>query len=79
MHWVRDGARMPALWVFEMSNVLAMAERRGRVAPGQVERFEEALLALPIELDRSDGAGLMPVLTRLARAQGWEAPSHCQR
>jgi len=46
-----DGARVPALWPFEMANVLAMAERRGWITTELSERFLDALRALPIEVE----------------------------
>jgi predicted nucleic acid-binding protein len=67
---VREGARVPALWLFEMSNVLTMAERRGRVGAERVARFLDALLALPIQVDRPDPSFLMPALARVSRDRG---------
>ena len=64
---VRGGARVPALWVVEMANVLAMAERHGRLDAARVDRFLEALLALPVTLDHGAAAALAPTLLRLAR------------
>lgn len=65
---VRSGARVPALWPFEMGNVLALAERRGRLDAERVERFLEALLVLPLSLDRRETDTLVPSLVRVARA-----------
>jgi predicted nucleic acid-binding protein len=45
-----DRARMPALWWFEVRNVLLIGERRGRTAREHTERFLEFLRGLPIEL-----------------------------
>jgi predicted nucleic acid-binding protein len=45
-----DRARMPALWWFEIRNVLLIGERRGRTAREHTERFLEFLRGLPIEL-----------------------------
>src|SRR6185295_12899758 len=45
-----DCARMPALWWFEVRNVLLIGERRGRTAREHTERFLEFLSGLPIEL-----------------------------
>jgi predicted nucleic acid-binding protein len=64
---VRLGARVPALWLFEMANVLTLAERRGRVDNEQVGRFVDALLALPIQVDRAEPAFLVPALARISR------------
>jgi len=65
----RIGATGPVLWMFEMSNVLATAEHRGRVDAERVARFLDALLALPVQVDGADAGALMPALVRVARAQ----------
>jgi predicted nucleic acid-binding protein len=65
---VRDGARVPALWVVEMSNVLAMAERHGRLDAARVDQILAALVALPVTLEHGDVSSLAPALVRLARA-----------
>jgi len=66
---VRNGARVPALWLVEMTNVLAMAERRGRLDAERVDGFLEGLLALPVDLDHGEPGVLWPALVRIARAQ----------
>ncbi len=48
---IREGALVPALWAFEMSNVLVAAERRGRITAADAERAVELLRRLPIVLD----------------------------
>jgi predicted nucleic acid-binding protein len=45
-----DRARMPALWWFEVRNVLLIGERRGRTAREHTERFFDFLRGLPIEI-----------------------------
>ena len=65
----RHGARVPALWPFEMSNVLAISERRGRIDGERVSQFTEALLALPVQVEPAEARLLLPALTRVARAQ----------
>jgi predicted nucleic acid-binding protein len=45
-----DRALMPALWWFEVRNVLLIGERRGRTVREHTERFLEFLRGLPIEL-----------------------------
>src|SRR6201747_1659673 len=45
-----DSARMPALWWFEVRNVLLIGERRGRTAREHTEAFFDFLRGLPIEL-----------------------------
>jgi predicted nucleic acid-binding protein len=45
-----DRAIMPALWWFEVRNVLLIGERRGRTAREHTEAFVDFLRGLPIEL-----------------------------
>jgi predicted nucleic acid-binding protein len=45
-----DRALMPALWWFEVRNVLLVGERRGRTAREHTELFFDFLRELPIEL-----------------------------
>lgn len=67
---MHQGARVPALWLFEISNVLTLAERRGRVDSDWVTRSLEAFLALPIQVDRQEPSVLAPALARVSRDQG---------
>jgi predicted nucleic acid-binding protein len=54
---VRDnGAIVPALWFWEVANVLTLAARRGRIATGDVAARLGLLAALPIRAD-DDGVG----------------------
>lgn len=48
-----DGARVPAIWWFEVRNVLIMNERRGRLAEPDTRAFLRALSRLEIITDRS--------------------------
>jgi predicted nucleic acid-binding protein len=45
-----DSARMPALWWFEVRNVLLIGERRGRTMREYSGRFLDFLRGLPIEI-----------------------------
>jgi predicted nucleic acid-binding protein len=45
-----DSARMPALWWFEVRNVLLIGERRGRTTREYSRRFLDFLRGLPIEI-----------------------------
>jgi predicted nucleic acid-binding protein len=45
-----DRARMPALWWFEVRNVLLIGERRRRTMLEHSERFLDFLRGLPIEI-----------------------------
>jgi predicted nucleic acid-binding protein len=47
----RDGAVVPALWFVEITNVLGLAERRGRVSAAGVENALGLLRALPLMVD----------------------------
>ncbi len=44
-------AVVPALWPFDVTNVVLVAERRGRLKVADSSRFLELLSALPIEVD----------------------------
>lgn len=46
-----ETARVPAWWFIEITNVLAMAERKGRITPTQSDAFIADLGRLGIELD----------------------------
>ena len=57
-----ETALVPSIWVYEVANVLLMAERRKRITAAQASAFIEILLALPIkicELDRRDMADIV--------------------
>jgi predicted nucleic acid-binding protein len=60
---------VPSLWLVEVTNVLAMAERHGRLDAARVDGFLEGLLALPVDLDHGEPGVLGPALVRIARAQ----------
>ena len=46
-------ALVPSLWVLEVVNVLALAERRKRLLPAETEHFFELYSTLPISLDHA--------------------------
>src|SRR5215475_12711587 len=48
---IDDTAIVPALWELEVSNVLLVAERRGRLTEAQSARFVALLGQLPIHID----------------------------
>jgi predicted nucleic acid-binding protein len=56
-----DEAVVPGLWEFEVTTVLLVAERRGRITEAQAARFLELLTQLPIRIDGSptDAKGLL--------------------
>ena len=45
-------AQVPALWLWEMANVLLQAERRGRISPAASRTFLGLLEGLPISVDQ---------------------------
>jgi predicted nucleic acid-binding protein len=54
---VRDGgAIVPALWYWEVGNVLAMAQRRGRISESACTIRLNLLAALPIKTDEEGAA-----------------------
>ncbi|MBI5015091.1 MAG: type II toxin-antitoxin system VapC family toxin [Deltaproteobacteria bacterium] len=67
-----DGALVPALWAVEMANILVMAERRGRISPGDADRAVELLGQLPLRLDPA-GADTMRRARTVARENGLTA------
>jgi predicted nucleic acid-binding protein len=48
---INDTAIVPALWGLEISNVLLMGERRGRLTEAKSARFVALLGQLPIHVD----------------------------
>jgi predicted nucleic acid-binding protein len=46
-----EATLVPALWFLELTNVLALAERHGRVTPAQSAQFILELSKLDIEVD----------------------------
>lgn len=64
---------MPPLWAYELANVLAGAERRGRIDAGRASTMLDLLAALPIAIDPRPPAELPRVLIDLVRASGLSA------
>jgi len=62
-----DGALVPALWVWEVANVLTLAARRGRIGGGDVAARLALMTALPIRVD-NEGAARAWREPRVARA-----------
>lgn len=61
------GAIVPALWPYEVANVLLVAERRRRLRRADSVRFLTLLAALPIEVDPPLGIEAIPGLGAIAR------------
>ncbi len=68
-----DGAVVPPLWACELANLLAGAERRGRIDAGRGSTILDLLAALPIAVDPRPAAELPRLLVDLARATGLTA------
>ena len=60
-------AVVPALWPFEVANVLALAERRQRITQEGVAEFVETLRRLPIQVERREALWLWQAALPLAR------------
>ncbi|GAA1056076.1 twitching motility protein PilT [Agromyces luteolus] len=53
LHRLADGgAIVPVIWEYEVANVLAVAERRGRLSEAEVARRSTLLRSLPIHVVR---------------------------
>jgi predicted nucleic acid-binding protein len=64
-----DGAVVPALWHLELANVLLQAEKRGRIAAGDVATRLELIAELPITTDHQTAARAWREVIALARAE----------
>lgn len=70
-----DSALMPAVWWFEIRNILLMAERRGRVTTTQVTSVLAALNKLPIAIDRDPSEAEIYTIARTYRLTVYDAAS----
>ena len=71
----REGAIAPAIWPFEVANLLLMGERRGRLARGERDAFLKRLASMPIRIETAasdDAIRLLPY----ADAHGLTAYDH---
>jgi predicted nucleic acid-binding protein len=57
---------VPALFWFEIQNVLVLAERAGRIPKGDAARLESLLLALPIQTEAAPNRVTLPRIRRWA-------------
>jgi predicted nucleic acid-binding protein len=72
----RDGAVVPVLWFLEITNVLGMAERRGRVSAAGVQDALRLLQSLPLTVDDPPtltGSETVLDLMRAHRLTGYDA------
>lgn len=66
----KEGLVVPTIWPYEIANVLVHAERRGRIARGEIETFIATLSRLFIEIEPQSASGIFTNVTSLARSQG---------
>lgn len=61
-------AEVPALWTFEVANVLAVNERRQRITSAVADEFIQTLAGLDIRIEQTvppvDGKALLPLVRR---------------
>jgi predicted nucleic acid-binding protein len=68
-----SSAIVPALWWFEIRNILVVNERRGRIAEGDTAAFLRRLAALPIEQDTNPDEAALLTLARRHRLSVYDA------
>ena len=69
-------AVVPAIWPFEIANVLALAERKQRISQEGIAAFLETLRRLPIQIERREALWLWQAilpLVRQHRLSGYDA------
>ena len=65
-----ERAEVPSLWHLELTNALAMGERKGRITPARASEFIALIDALPIVIDeRTPNFALSSVLELSRRQQ----------
>ena len=65
-----EDAVAPTLWIYEVGNVLLMAERRKRITEAQGKRFTTLLEALPIRVSEPNSRHLWSNAVTVAREHG---------
>jgi len=65
-----NGAAVPCLWPYEITNLFLMAERRGRISADDVSLALESLGAMPIDVRPAMAAPSAAGLARIAREHG---------
>jgi predicted nucleic acid-binding protein len=68
-----EGAVVPALWLFELANILVVALRRNRITSQEVRDNLADLEVLPILIDEPGALGLSSTLLWLAFREGLTA------
>ena len=62
-----DSALVPALWFYEVVNVVGLAARRGRITEEKATGFLESLEGLPIDVENPDEKRMFGPVRALAR------------
>lgn len=68
-HALSHGAMVPNLWPLEVSNILVINERRGRITAGEARGIMDDLKELPFTVDLETAARAMNEIADLAREQ----------
>ena len=68
-----DEATAPALWWFEVRNILVVSERRNRLTETETAAFLRDLARLPITLDRTPGESEVLRLARTHKLTVYDA------
>ena len=68
-----DHAVVPALWWFEIRNILVVNERRGRIESADSEVFLNDLARLPIRIEIDPNERLVVALARKHRLTAYDA------
>src|SRR3974390_2483780 len=61
-----DTAVVPALWMYEVVNVVELAVRRGRITQDKADDFLESLAELPIEVENPERVRMFGSVRSLA-------------
>lgn len=70
---IADEAIVPAIWWFEVRNLLVINERRGRIDAAATARFTADLARLPIRIDRAPDSETVLALARAHRLTAYDA------
>jgi predicted nucleic acid-binding protein len=65
-----EAAVVPAHWFLEVTNVLAMAEKRKRISPADSSQFVQLLSLLDIQIDEESSRRAFHHLLPLCRSHG---------
>ena len=63
----RSTAVVPAIWPYEVSNALLVAQRRARISDDDLRRMRRALAALPIEVEAVASDHVLSTVSDLGR------------